>query len=260
MSVRLKCLSPRPMATHRLLCIPHAGGGTVAFRGWAEMLPAQVEPYALQLPAREDRLREPALDDWPLMMAAVTAAVALLPSMPTAILGHSLGALIGLDLARWMEADQPERLLHLFVAGRPWPGHPDAAADFSDLPGMSDDALLEAMHRRYGSLSTALSHPDIREVALPTLRADLRLLASYQHRYQPPLDSPLTMLTGQLDPATPAALVAGWRNETTGDYRECRLEGAAHFFIESHRPEVVACVLDRIGITARTARPSAHHA
>lgn len=246
-AVRLHCLSPRPMATRRLLCVPYAGGGRMAFRGWAQLLPPQVEPYVLQLPAREERMGQPALQSWSPMMAAVIRALAALPPAPTAIYGHSLGALIALDIARWMEADQPGRLQHLFVAARPWPGHPAAAADIADLPDLADDALLEAMDRRYGSLSTGMSHPEIRDVVMPTLRADLRLLADHRHHHGPGLRSPLTVLAGDRDPATPAESVTGWRNETRGRYSECVLEDAAHFFIDTHRTDVVGCILDRWG-------------
>lgn len=117
MTVRLKCLAPRPMASLRLLCIPFAGGGTVTFRRWAALLPPHIEAFAVQLPGREDRLREPALDDWQSMMDALIEAVAPLPFLPTAIFGHSLGAVIALELGRRMHARQPGRLRQVFASG-----------------------------------------------------------------------------------------------------------------------------------------------
>lgn len=239
-SIRLKCLAPRPMASLRLLCIPFAGGGTLAFRGWAALLPPHVEAFAVQLPAREDRLGEPALDAWQPMMEALIEAVAPLPRLPTAIFGHSLGAVIGLELGRWMQAAQPARLKHVFASGRPWPG--GNAGERRDLHALPDADLLRALDRQYGSLSTSLSHPEIRDLTLPILRADLCLLASYRHAPSTTLACPLTVFAGTADPMTPAESLEGWRQETSGPFRVRTLDGG-HFFLESHRTELVADVV-----------------
>lgn len=246
MNVRLKCLAARPMASMRLLCIPFAGGGALAFRGWGELLPPNVEAYAVQLPGREDRLREPAFERWQSMMQALQAAVAPLPAQPTAIFGHSLGAVIGLELGRWLQAAQPGRLKHLFVSARPWPGA--RSGERGALHALSDDALMTALDRQYGSLSTSLSHPDIRALTIPTLRADLRLLDSFQYTRAPPLECPLTAFSGTQDPATNAENTAAWQHETVGAFEARALEGG-HFFLESHRQQLLA----EIGASLRAA-------
>ena len=228
------------MASLRLLCIPYAGGGAGTFRGWAAMLPAHIEAFAVQLPAREDRLAEPALDAWSPMFQALTRTVRPLPWLPTAIFGHSLGATIGLELARWMHAEQPGRLRHLFASGRPWPGGSACAA--ADADALPDDVLLQELDRQYGSLTTSLAHPDIRELALPILRSDLRLLRSHRYSPAPLLDCALTVFAGSDDPATSAQNLAGWRQETTGPSRIQTLPGR-HFFLESHRPQLMAQIV-----------------
>ncbi len=60
----------------------------------------RIEPYFLQLPGREDRIREPLYREWQGM--AQDAVEALLPvaDRPVVLFGHSLGAMIALDLAR----------------------------------------------------------------------------------------------------------------------------------------------------------------
>ncbi|MCA9540674.1 MAG: hypothetical protein KC620_17365, partial [Myxococcales bacterium] len=47
-----------PQATRRLICLPHAGGGSAAFARWRGALPADIELSALRLPGRETRLSE----------------------------------------------------------------------------------------------------------------------------------------------------------------------------------------------------------
>jgi surfactin synthase thioesterase subunit len=237
MNMRIKCLMARPMASMSLLCIPFAGGGAGAFRTWAPRLPAFVELYAVQLPGREDSLNAAPLLEWRPMQIALIGEFARLPPRPTAIFGHSLGAVMALELARWMHAAQPGRLRHLFVAGRPWPGQ--STDERSDLLALDDDAFLDALDRQYGSLSSSLAHPEIRELALPTLRADIRLLDSFRYETAQPLDCPLTVYGGTADPATDAENLDAWRCETTGPFR-VRMFGGAHFFLETQRDELIA--------------------
>src|SRR5882762_8606158 len=51
----------RPLASPRLrlICLPYAGAGASAYRRWPEVAPPGVEIVAVQLPGREDRIREP---------------------------------------------------------------------------------------------------------------------------------------------------------------------------------------------------------
>jgi surfactin synthase thioesterase subunit len=236
------------MASMTLLCIPFAGAGPAAFRNWARGLPQFIEPYAVQLPGREDLLNAAPIVDWQPMRVDLIDAFARLPPRPAAIFGHSLGAVIALDLARWMHAQQPGRLHHLFVAGRPWPGQP--SGERGDLLELGDDAFLAALDRQYGSLTSSLSHPEIRELTLPTLRADIRLLDSFRYEAAEPLDCPLTVYGGTGDPATNAASLDAWRRETGGPFRVRMFDGA-HFFLETHRDEVIADVaasLERDGV------------
>lgn len=231
------------MATQRLLCVPYAGGGAATFRDWASLLPANVEAFAVQLPGREERLREAAYETWPAMMAALIDSLERLPGLPSAIFGHSLGAVMALEIGRWMEARRSGQLRHLFVSGRPWPGGGEHRR--GDLAALPDPQLLEALGRQYGSVSAALSHPDIRALALPVLRADLRLLASYHYLPAVPLTCPLTVFAGANDPATPTVSLAQWQRETTGPFAIQILEGQ-HFFLEERCTQLVADVVSRL--------------
>lgn len=236
MVVRLKCLEPRPMAVQRVLLIPYAGAGVGAFRGWGKGIDASAEPYVLQLPGREDRLRELLYRSWPAMIDAAAEALVAWPTLPVTLLGHSLGAVIALELARALHAARPGEPRHLFVAARPWPGLP--AESLPDLEVMSDADLLVALDKRYGVAPASLAHPDIRDIVLPGLRADLCLLDSYRHVPGRPLSCPLTVFGGAKDSLTSAESLQAWQMETTGVFRSCTLD-SGHFFVDSHRDEML---------------------
>jgi surfactin synthase thioesterase subunit len=236
MSIVLKCLASRPMARVRLLCIPFAGAGLSAFGKWSSLLPESIEPFAVQLPGREDRLRSAPFRTWQPMMDSLITAAAGLPPLPTVLFGHSLGAVIALELARYLHTSQPGRLRHLCLSGRPWPGDPGITRVTPD--SLDDDQLLAALDRAYGSGSSSLSHPEIRAVMLPALRADLALLNSHVYRPGVTLSCPITVYGGDGDPGTTPASLDAWRRETSGPFRLVMLPGD-HFFVDSRRAELV---------------------
>src|SRR3954454_11305125 len=125
---------PRPGARLRLLLIPHAGGGASAFRGWAEALPPEVEVCPVQLPGRENRMREPAFDRLPPLVEALAGALERWRDLPYAVLGHSNGALIGFELARHARRTGAPGPVHLFASGRRAPHVPSRQRDVYRLP------------------------------------------------------------------------------------------------------------------------------
>jgi medium-chain acyl-[acyl-carrier-protein] hydrolase len=246
MSIVLKSLASRPMARLRLVCIPFAGAGIAAFGKWTALLPDSIEPFVVQLPGREDRLRAAPFRSWHPMMESLITAASALPPLPTALFGHSLGAVIALELARHFHVTQPGRIRQLFVSGRPWPGTPGLHRLNPD--SLDDDQLLAALDRAYGSGSSSLSHPDIREVMLPALRADLAVLDSHVYRRGPTLSCPLTVYGGDRDPGTTPASLDAWRAETSGPFRLVTFAGD-HFFLDAHRADLVADIVATIGDT-----------
>src|SRR5947208_1900679 len=55
----------------RLVCIPCAGGGASLFRAWEEELPPWIQVSAVQLPGRQNRLREPYFTRMPELVASL---------------------------------------------------------------------------------------------------------------------------------------------------------------------------------------------
>src|SRR4051812_16202346 len=92
----------RRQARLRLFCFPYAGGGTSIFRTWSRYLPPSIEIYPVQLPGRESRLMEEPFHHMADLVEYLGQT--LLPQLdgPYAFFGHSMGALIGFELARYL--------------------------------------------------------------------------------------------------------------------------------------------------------------
>src|SRR5687768_10201581 len=86
--------SRRAHARIRLLCLPHAGGGASAYRGWSDVLPPGIEVWSAQLPGREERIRDPPFVRLAPMVEELEHLLAPHLDAPFAFFGHSMGALV----------------------------------------------------------------------------------------------------------------------------------------------------------------------
>src|SRR3954469_3637770 len=182
----LRCPTPRPWATTRLICFPHAGGSAVAYRSWTPS-PA-VEVHAVQYPGRADRIREPFVTDARQMAKLIVAALAPRQDRPMALFGHSMGALVAYETALLLEA-QGMPPVHLFVSGtRP----PHFRGDRDEVSTRTDAGVIAALDELGGSDMEALRDPELRELVLPYIRADFKLVETYEQAPGSRLTVPVT--------------------------------------------------------------------
>jgi len=228
---------PRPdaRAMRRLLCFPFAGGGTSTFRRWAEALPRDTELCLVQLPGRDGRSDEPPCHDFTELLERLEYELRPYLDVPTALFGHSMGALLCFDLARRLRR-RGFGLEALFVSGEPAPQvpRPPAAVPPHEL---SDEALLAEL-ARYGAAREVPGDAEPLREHLPLLRADLSVCASYRYTEEEPLDCPLAVFGGREDPLARRRDLAAWAEQTQGAFSLHMLPGD-HFFIRSARQMLV---------------------
>lgn len=231
----LRCRSPVQAPRLRLLCLPYAGGGATVYHAWPDALPPDVEVRVLQLPGRQDRLGEAPLSSVEPILAEVIPALAALPPAPLALYGHSFGGLLAFELARRARRAGLPPVELVMIGARRAPHLPPRLTDTHGLPTRE---MVEELHRRYGMPRVVIDTPDLLELILPSLRADL--IASETHRFVPgePLDVPLVLFRGLRDLSLEAWEVAAWR-ELAAASVEVREVDAGHFFVDSHRAWLV---------------------
>jgi medium-chain acyl-[acyl-carrier-protein] hydrolase len=217
-----------PRAGRRLFVIPHAGGGSGHYRRWADRLPDHVRLDVLDLPGHATRMREPLVTAWDELTADLAGAVRARiagDTRPYVLAGHSLGAVLALEVARTLEGEgtPPELLI---VSGR---NAPTAGLSHRPLHALPDDQLLAALDRLGGTPSALLDRPEAIRIYLPALRADLRLAETYTRSPGPPLSVPLSAFAGRQDRLTDGPSLVGWARETTGTF-ELTIMSGGHFF------------------------------
>jgi medium-chain acyl-[acyl-carrier-protein] hydrolase len=222
--------APRPEARLRLFCFPHAGGGVAVFRGWAQALPPEIEACYVQLPGRDSRLREQLYDR--LLPLADATAEALLPHLdkPFAFFGHSMGALLSFELARKLRKQHGLNPVHLLVSGRRAPQLPDPSPPIHQLP---EAGFVAAIRQRYDGLSTAfLQEPELMQIFLPILRADLAMVETYVCQPEDPLACPTSAFGGLQDVNVSREVLEAWRAQTRGSFTLEMFPGN-HFYLQS---------------------------
>lgn len=230
---------PKPQAHWRLYCLPHAGGSASVFRDWAAALPPSIDVWPIQYPGRENRFREPAFRNLLALVEALGEALAPSLDGPYALFGHSMGGLIGFELARWL-TQHARGPAHLFVSGsRP----PHRAEPSRPLHALPDGEFVEALRALNGTPEAVLQNAELMELFAPVLRADFEAVETYDYQPSPPLDIPLSVFGGEADPRVSQALVAGWEAHTRARFR-FRLLPGEHFFINTARPQLLAAIVE----------------
>jgi len=79
-------------ATARLFCFPYSGCGASMYRAWPRWV-GSVEIVPLQLPGRENRMREPHYGTYEKLASALVADIGPYLDRPYALFGHCGGAL-----------------------------------------------------------------------------------------------------------------------------------------------------------------------
>lgn len=227
-----------------LLCLPHAGGSASFYYPLARALAPGIRVLAVQYPGRQDRYREPSIPSVPELAVRITAELPAVVTGPLAIFGHSMGAVIGYEIAARLRRDGKPEPLTLFASGRRAPSRYREER----VHQYSDDGI-RAVLRSLGGAGTGL--PDDEELAallLPAIRSDYQAIEVYRHQPGDHLTCPIVVLTGDADPVTSADEAADWRAHTTAGV-SIRTFSGGHFFLADHAAavtDVIRSALDRV--------------
>lgn len=231
----------------RLFCFPYAGGAASIFRSWSSKLPPTVEVCPVHLPGRAHRIAEPAYVSLPPLVEAVARALAPHLDRPFAFFGHSMGALIGFELARHLRGrggPQPE---HLFVSACRAPQIPRTQPPTYQLP---EAEFVEELQRLNGTPREVFGHPELLKLMLPILRADFAVCQTYEYVPAPPLDCAIAAFGGLDDPDISAEDIRAWGAQTVNRFGARMLPGD-HFFLHTAEWMLLAALASElVGLSA----------
>jgi surfactin synthase thioesterase subunit len=211
---RLRHYGPRGNGQVRLLCFPYAGGYASTFRDWHTLLPADVEPVAIELPGRDPGLAEPPYARMEPLVADLVGALTPILDRPFACWGFSMGARVALALTYALRDAGLPMPVRLFVAG--------SAAPALRLPVRGwdepNERLVGYLRDLGGTPPAVLDDPELLGLVLPTVRADLTVVGTCPVPAGPPLQVPIRAFAGACDTESSPTRMLAWERETSAGF------------------------------------------
>ncbi|KAA2254641.1 thioesterase [Solihabitans fulvus] len=232
---------PSSDAPARLFCFPYSGVGASMYNRWPSRT-GSVEICSVQLPGRENRIREPHYGTYDVL--AEQAAEALEPYLdrPFGFFGHCGGALAAFATALRLQRLGGHLPACLFVSSQVAPHQPP----YGRFLTMTGDELREEL----ALLTIAMGgrpHPDALDFGLDILRADISANQKYQLAAPVMISTDLHAIGWSGDVEIRPDQMGGWQEYAAEDrlFRTV-LAGEHHTFLSA--PESLLDVFDR-GLT-----------
>lgn len=219
---------PNDQARLRLFCFPYAGGRASIFRPWVDSLPSEIEVCSIQLPGREERLREPPYKRLEPLVEALAAALMPYLDRPFAFYGHSMGALVSFEVARRLRDEYDRHPVALHLAAFRAPQLPNPNIRIYHLPS----EVFKVVLRADGIPETILQNEELMQLMLPTLRADYEVCDTYDHHERSTLTCPFFLYCGTDDVRIRETDMVGWPDHTLGESRMTMVPGS-HLFLHT---------------------------
>jgi len=252
---------PNPGAKARLFCFPYAGGGLASFRAWPQLLDHSVEVVAVEPPGRGTRINEAPVDDLHTFVERLLLELVEWLDRPSAFFGHCLGGLTMFATLCALPKDYTRFVKHAFACGVRPPHLLKRRGEFEDNlvydmmlhkefdiripPYAQTDEVFADIIRHFDTpdADKMLALPKLREVLLPTVRAEFGMAYNYEYRPVQPFSFPISSFVGVLDPWVSEEHSAGWRELTCARFTNHVRKGS-HFLMAEDREYILATIND----------------
>jgi medium-chain acyl-[acyl-carrier-protein] hydrolase len=192
-------------------------------------------------------LREPIPDDLQTLALAAADGLGPLLDTPFACFGHSMGALLAFEFVRQLRRRGLPGPAHLFVSARRAPQLPRTDAPLHTLP---EGPFIEMLRQRYNGIPAAiLAEPELLQLFLPMLRADFKMIETYQYRDEAPLECPISVFGAAQDKWAVQADLAAWQAQTNSPFKMQIFQGG-HFYLQAALPQLLAAVAEDLSVGA----------
>ncbi|MGO4548521.1 thioesterase II family protein [Paenibacillus sp. 2TAB23] len=230
------------MNRFKLFCLPYAGGSAMNYSSWRIRMPPWVEVIPIEMAGRGIRLADPfyksltgdGTDD------LVRQIAEHLDETPFAIFGHSMGALFAYEASLRIFSVTNRSPAHVFLSGCKAPH----LRDNKNVHLMPDKEFQEHILQLGGTSPDIFENKDLSMMFLPILRADYRLVETYESAMREKLDCDITVLYGAQDRYSRHE-AEEWKHYTK---RKCHVNEfqGNHFFIHTDVGQVVELICHQI--------------
>jgi surfactin synthase thioesterase subunit len=226
--------------------LPFAGAGAAAYRSWFGHVAPTTQVHAVRLPGRENRTVEAPFESIDDAVDDLLPGVLALTDAPYCIFGYSMGAVLGFELVRRLSRESTRPPALLIVGGAEAAHLPRRHPLVHDL---EDEQFISTLRALGGTAPEIFEEPELLELLVPMVRADFKMLETYEYRPGPPLDCPIVSYLGASDRDIAPDRAQRWSELTVRPMPQ-RVFPGGHFFLTEHPAEVVTQVLDDFSTAA----------
>ena len=221
----------------RLFMLPFAGANVNSYKAIQAALEKEdIRTTALELPGHGARGPEPLLSDIEAMETDLYNRIEPHTGEPFALFGHSMGSLLAYRLAHRLIGEKKSPVC-MIVSGRAAPSVPLRRKRLHALP--QQDFFQEV--RKLGGMPEAiLQSTELMEYFAPILRSDFQAVETYQHRTEPGLPIPVSVILGEDDTVTRED-AERWDELVLGNIQLTMVAGAHFYLLE--QPEKTAHII-----------------
>lgn len=226
---------PAADSAARLFCIPYSGCGASMYRQWPQFIDG-IEICPVQLPGRENRMREAAYGTYEEMADGLVEGLEPYLDRPFGFFGHCGAALAAAETTIRLAARGLPVPARLFLSSQVAPHDPP----YGRLLGMTHDQLRDELHRLFAEMGTTPPE-DLVDLAHGILITDMEATRRYGHDAPVKLASPITAIGWTRDIDVPAELIRGWSDCAPTTFEV--LDGVHYAFLDA--PEALRDVVRR---------------
>ncbi|MCM1307550.1 MAG: SDR family NAD(P)-dependent oxidoreductase [Butyrivibrio sp.] len=219
----------------KLFIFPYAGGSVYNFAKWKNKLQDSFEVILVEYPGRGVRAREPFASSVEELAGSLIGELKDKLCGEYYLFGHSLGAVVVYEFmlqAKRLGLTMPKKA---FLSGREPICFCKIAANTDHMPDMQ---FMEVM-QRYGGIPNEFYRDErLRELFLPVLRADFKLVEKYLYgTHEEKTDCDLIVMYGEGDKNTPANEMDRWQEYTNGSVSLYPFAGTHFYCMEEENAE-----------------------
>ena len=230
----------------RLFCFHGVGGSGSWFQNWSKSLNSNIKIYPVNLPGRGISSKEKPFTEFLPLIESLGEIISHEIDSPFAFYGHSMGALIGLELAHLLKQDYGLSPIHFFISGCWSPHHTQDMCNenlnqFADLDNLDnlDNLDLNYLGETLDIPPSVIKEGSFLQRSIPIFHADLKLLKSYSQNTQKVLGCPLSAFGGLTDPIVSKQEILEWSHHTNSFFKSQMLPGKHLFIRDNHNKKLI---------------------
>ncbi len=228
----------------KLFCLPYAGGSAISYVRLKKYLKSNIELYPIELSGRGRRFNESFYQNFDeAVNDASNIIIENLDGTPYAILGHSMGCWLGLELAYKLKEMGLYSPVHMFLSGR-YP--PTIKKNEILLHTLPMEEFMSSIFELGGTPKELLEHKELYNIYSKILYTDIKMLETFiPSQHNDKLDCNFTIFYGKNDNKMSLSDANEWGFYTKRNSKVYGFEGG-HFFIHENEQDIAEVICERL--------------